>query len=86
VDNREEVQKKLAEGISPPSGFTLQSLPLSIPTAVHYPIPLNEQPAYEHLIKGTETPIAAALAKRVMSLPMHANLSEENMIAITLPL
>ena len=47
-----------------------------IPTAVHYPIPLNAQPAYRALCCPDCTPVAARLATRVISLPMHADLSE----------
>jgi UDP-2-acetamido-2-deoxy-ribo-hexuluronate aminotransferase len=47
-----------------------------IPSAVHYPIPLNVQPAYQHLCCPDCTPVAARLAARVISLPMHADLSE----------
>ena len=46
-----------------------------IPTAVHYPVPLNEQPAYQHLCRGASTPVASATAHRVMSLPMHPDLT-----------
>lgn len=52
-----------------------------IPTAVHYPIPLNKQPAY-HSMCATETPISAAAAKQVMSLPMGADLSESELHAV----
>ena len=45
-----------------------------IPTAVHYPLPLNEQPAYKQLCNVVRTPVAAMLAERVLSLPMHAGL------------
>jgi UDP-2-acetamido-2-deoxy-ribo-hexuluronate aminotransferase len=45
-----------------------------VPTAVHYPRPLNEQPAYEGLTRGDATPVAASLAKKVFSLPMYADL------------
>lgn len=45
-----------------------------VPTAVHYPIPLNKQPAvkdeYARLSVGDE------IAKQVMSLPMHPYLKE----------
>ncbi|MGT2551821.1 DegT/DnrJ/EryC1/StrS family aminotransferase [Acinetobacter geminorum] len=61
VDNRAEVQEKLkAQGI---------------PTAVHYPIPLNKQPA----VADTDVmlPIGDAIAERVMSLPMHPYLTIE---------
>ncbi len=47
-----------------------------IPTAVHYPVPLNEQPAYVHLCCPDCTPVAQQLAREVMSLPMHPDLSE----------
>jgi UDP-2-acetamido-2-deoxy-ribo-hexuluronate aminotransferase len=62
VDDREAVQARLnASGI---------------PTAVHYPVPLNEQPAYRHLCCPDCTPVASALARRVMSLPMGPDLDE----------
>jgi UDP-2-acetamido-2-deoxy-ribo-hexuluronate aminotransferase len=48
-----------------------------IPTAVHYPIPLNRQPAYSNRSGGGATPKSDYVAERVMSLPMHPDLSEE---------
>jgi UDP-2-acetamido-2-deoxy-ribo-hexuluronate aminotransferase len=48
-----------------------------IPTAVHYPIPINEQPAYRHLCCPDCTPISQQRARQVMSLPMSADLSED---------
>lgn len=62
VPHREALQKSLTEA--------------GIPTAVHYPVPLNEQPAYKHLCCSNCTPIAQKLAKQVMSLPMGADLGE----------
>ncbi|QIL03326.1 DegT/DnrJ/EryC1/StrS family aminotransferase [Sphingomonas sinipercae] len=47
-----------------------------IPTAVHYPIPLHQQPAYRELSVFGDLPVAEALSQRVMSLPMHADLDE----------
>ena len=47
-----------------------------IPTAIHYPVPINAQPAYRHCDPGHDTPNAAALARRVLSLPMSADLAE----------
>lgn len=61
VDSRDMVQQKLKDA--------------GIPTAVHYPVPLNLQPAYAHLCCPDCTPNAASVAKRVMSLPMHPDLS-----------
>lgn len=50
---------------------------LGIPTAVHYPVPLNLQPAFAELKQPEGSfPVAERVAKRVMSLPMHPYLSE----------
>jgi UDP-2-acetamido-2-deoxy-ribo-hexuluronate aminotransferase len=63
VDSREQVQEKLKEA--------------GIPTAVHYPIPLNLQPVFADLNQPEGSfPIAERIAKRVMSLPMSAWVSE----------
>ncbi|MFJ4443748.1 DegT/DnrJ/EryC1/StrS family aminotransferase [Pseudomonas sp. NPDC089422] len=42
---------------------------VGVPTAVHYPIPLNRQPAVRD--DQAQLPIGDAIAARVMSLPMH---------------
>lgn len=64
VDHRDLVQKHLTN--------------LGIPTAIHYPVPLNEQPAYRHLCCSECTPIANQMAKKVISLPMSAELTEDD--------
>lgn len=46
-----------------------------IPTAVHYPVPLNQQPAYQATSIAHATPISDAISKKVMSLPMSPDLS-----------
>ncbi|MCE9860299.1 DegT/DnrJ/EryC1/StrS family aminotransferase [Aeromonas caviae] len=63
VKNRDDVQKKLQEA--------------GIPTAVHYPIPLNKQPAVadSHIL----LPIGDEIAEDVMSLPMNPYLSEQDL-------
>lgn len=53
-----------------------------IPTAVHYPVPLNQQPAYQALCNSEPTPVAESLARRVMSVPMSADLSAEAQEAV----
>jgi UDP-2-acetamido-2-deoxy-ribo-hexuluronate aminotransferase len=68
VPNREALQKRLAEA--------------GIPTAVHYPVPLNEQPAYKHLCCPDCTPVAREMANKVMSLPMHPHLNDAQMTLI----
>jgi len=48
-----------------------------IPTAVHYPLSLHQQPAYAAGWAGRSFPVAERLAREVISLPMHADLDEE---------
>ncbi len=53
-----------------------------IPSAVHYPIPLNEQPAYKYLCCPDCTPFAKYAAQNVMSLPMGPDLSSNDQLNI----
>jgi UDP-2-acetamido-2-deoxy-ribo-hexuluronate aminotransferase len=58
-------------------GFVAALKQDGIPTAVHYPIPLNLQPAFADLQQGPGSfPNAEAAARRVVSLPMHPYLSD----------
>lgn len=52
-----------------------------IPTAVHYPIPLNRQPAVRDDVASL--PVGDAIAERVMSLPMHPYLDLAQQVTIT---
>jgi len=45
-----------------------------IPTAVHYPVPLNEQSAYRDKCSFGSLPQSERAAKTVLSLPMHPDL------------
>lgn len=47
-----------------------------VPTAVHYPKPLNQQPAYAQHCCPDCCPVSSRLAQRVLSLPMSADLSD----------
>ncbi|MFL1915357.1 DegT/DnrJ/EryC1/StrS family aminotransferase [Plesiomonas shigelloides] len=51
-----------------------------IPTAVHYPIPINRQPAFEN--NKVPLPIGDKIAKKVISLPMHPYLIESEQIQV----
>lgn len=64
VPSRERLQAKLQAA--------------GIPTAVHYPVPINNQPAYKELSAGGVTPISDWLARHVMSLPMGPDLAIED--------
>ena len=49
-----------------------------IPTAVHYPIPLHQQPVYSGQYQNESYPKSEIAASRVVSLPMHPYLDEDD--------
>lgn len=54
-----------------------------VPTAVHYPVPLHRQPAYQALCRiSGELTNSDILANRVVSLPMHPYLDLESQVSI----
>ncbi|GER19493.1 DegT/DnrJ/EryC1/StrS family aminotransferase [Variovorax boronicumulans] len=55
---------------------------LGIPTVVHYPIPLNQQPALRQT--ATEMIVGDLVAQEVLSLPMHPYLKAEEQEGIAL--
>lgn len=60
--NRSQIQAKLQE--------------VGIQTGIHYPIPCHLQPAYKYLgYQEGDFPVAEALAKQILSLPMYPGLS-----------
>ena len=67
LDNRENVQANLKDA--------------GIPTAVHYPIPLNLQPAVKH--EEACLPVGNQVALEVLSLPMHPYLTSTDITHIT---
>lgn len=67
VPNREALQEQLKQA--------------GIPTAVHYPIPLNKQPAVADA--SVQLPVGDAVAQLVMSLPMHPYLHNMQLKFIT---
>lgn len=68
VENREALQKHLqSEGV---------------PTAVHYPISLNRQPAYRNDESAAETVNSHWAGERVMSLPLSPDLQEGDQLRV----
>lgn len=53
---------------------------MGVPTAIHYPIPLYKQPAYRSLCRSVGSmEVSERVSKRVLSLPMHPYLEEDDM-------
>ena len=75
--DRDSVFAQYTAMIDDRAGVQARLTSVGIPTAVHYPVPLNTQPAYRHLCCPDCTPVAANLARRVLSLPMHPDLAPE---------
>jgi len=48
-----------------------------IPTAVHYPCPVNEQPAYTDIDAANDYPNSKLVSQEVLSLPFDAYITEE---------
>jgi UDP-2-acetamido-2-deoxy-ribo-hexuluronate aminotransferase len=53
-----------------------------VPTAVHYPKPLHRQPAYAPYGANAACPQSEAAATRVLSLPMSADLTDEQLTRV----
>jgi perosamine synthetase len=51
----------------------------NIDCTVHYPIPLTKQPAILYLMKPEKCPISEDISERIFSLPIHPELSEEDL-------
>jgi UDP-2-acetamido-2-deoxy-ribo-hexuluronate aminotransferase len=70
VSNRDAVQKRLTDA--------------GVPTAVHYPIPLNKQPAVQDA--SASLPVGDLVADEVISLPMSPYISTAEAQAVALEL
>jgi dTDP-4-amino-4,6-dideoxygalactose transaminase len=54
-----------------------------IAAGVHYPVPLHRQPAYQHLgIPAGALPVTEQVASSVLSLPMYAELTDDQIEAV----
>jgi UDP-2-acetamido-2-deoxy-ribo-hexuluronate aminotransferase len=71
VNNREEIQLALKDA--------------GIPTAVHYPVPMHQQPAYADLCND-DYPVSVQMAETVMSLPMGPHLTADTQEKIVVAL
>lgn len=69
VKDRDNMQKYLAEQ--------------GIPAMIYYPVPLHLQKAYRYSYKAGDFPVTEEIAKDIISLPMHTELSDEQIDYIT---
>lgn len=54
-----------------------------VPTAVYYPRPLHHQPAYAAAHDGASLPVSESLGARVLALPIHPELTGEEVARVT---
>lgn len=48
-----------------------------VETDVHYPLPVHRQPVYSALGEGRDLSVSEALAERIVSIPLHAELTDD---------
>jgi UDP-2-acetamido-2-deoxy-ribo-hexuluronate aminotransferase len=69
-DRRDELEKYLKEK--------------GIPTAIYYPTPLHLQPAFSYLrYKKGDFPVSDDASRRILSLPMHPYLTDQELKDVT---
>lgn len=68
IDNRDELMAALSEH--------------DVPTAVHYPMPLDQQPAIKGQCRVVSNKYSLEYSDKVMSLPMHPYLNESDQDSI----
>ena len=69
VNNREEVMKHLTEA--------------GVACGIHYPVALPVSPAYADLgYKAEDFPVACGIADKIVSLPMHGDLTDEDVALV----
>lgn len=66
LDNRSDVLAKLKE--------------MGIPAVVHYPLPINKQPAVAEV--SAELPVGNKAAEEVISFPMHPYLKKQDLVRV----
>jgi dTDP-4-amino-4,6-dideoxygalactose transaminase len=49
-----------------------------VPSAIYYPRPLHKQPAYAGAHDGAALPVSEDLSTRIMALPMHPDLTDQD--------
>jgi UDP-2-acetamido-2-deoxy-ribo-hexuluronate aminotransferase len=68
VNDRDQVQRHMQE--------------LGVPTAVHYPVAMHQQPAYRPRCANVSLPVSEDLARRVISLPFSADLDQAQLQSV----
>jgi len=51
----------------------------NISYAVHYPVPLIKQPTITNLVNPERCPISEEISRRIFSLPMYPELTDEEL-------
>lgn len=81
-DSCTHVFHQYAIRVTPESGMTRDQFAgylhdNGVGTAIHYPIPVHEQPVYRGKIKGSSCPVSRQLAREILSLPVYPSLTSD---------
>ena len=87
VKNTAHVYHQYAIRITPEFGLSRDQVlakltAAGIGTAIFYPLPINEQKLYKDRGYRSDTPVAAKVAKEVLSLPVHPGLKQSDLAYI----
>jgi dTDP-4-amino-4,6-dideoxygalactose transaminase len=53
-----------------------------VPSAIYYPLPLHKQPAYRDHHDGVGLPVSEDLATRILALPIHPELTDDEVARV----
>ncbi len=68
--------------ITPESGCTRDEFAkklgnMGVGTAVHYPVPVHEQPVYKDKVRGSKCIVSKQISEEILSIPVYPSLSED---------
>ncbi|QHC34411.1 DegT/DnrJ/EryC1/StrS aminotransferase family protein [Komagataeibacter xylinus] len=72
----------LTEGESDRAAMQEKLKARGVASAIYYPRPLHRQPAYAACHDGASLPVAEDLARRIMALPLHPELSDNDVARV----
>jgi len=77
LENRTSVWAQYTLRVENRDGLQAHLKEKNVPSAVHYPIPMYRQKVYDNLSAGLKLPVCEMLAEKVISLPMHPYMTDD---------
>lgn len=74
--DRESVFAQYTIAVDNRDGFIEKMTKAGVPTSVHYPMGMHEQPVYKHM--NVKLPVTEEVSKKVVSLPLYPGMPEKD--------